>query len=262
MTRPAGRLRRHLYPLAALVRREVQKRYAGSVLGLAWTIVQPLTLIAVYAFVFGLVFRTERAVGTTAEFVVWLLAGVLPYLAISDGLQRSIYSLKEDRALLEREAFPAEIVPASRVMSASLSELVGLAILIVIGLATGVSLTGWLVLLPVLFLLRLLITLALAWMVSVLAVFITDLTEALSLVLTVWLFLTPIFYPVTLVPASLQWAVWLNPLYAIVTAYRGVLVDGRAPWVELGVMTLWALAFVSLATWFFRKAIDRAKDVM
>lgn len=254
--------RPYVYPLIALVRREIRKRYAASMLGVAWTILQPLTLIGVYAFVFGMVFRTERPAGTTTEFIIGLLAGMLPYLAISDGLQRSMYALREDRTLLEREAFPAIVVPASRVVSASIGEVVGIAVVVLVGVVTGVSATIWLVLLPALMLLRLVVTLALSWLLSVLAVFISDLIEVLSLFLTVWLFLTPIFYAPSLVPGPLRWTLWLNPLHLIVSSYRAVLVEGRAPGLEGLLLVAWAAGLIGLSTWFFRKAIDRAKDLL
>jgi lipopolysaccharide transport system permease protein len=257
-----GRVRRYGYPLSALVKRELRKRYAGSMLGAAWTVLQPLTLIAVYVVVFGFVLRAERATGSTLEYVLFLLCGMLPFLAISDGIQRASYSLKEDRTLLEREAFPAEVVPATRVLTASVGELVGLAIVVILGVATGVTTTSWVVLLPVLVVLRLMVTLAIGWIVSMLAVFITDLNEVLSLLLTGWLFLTPVFYAAEVVPGPLRWTLIVNPLHHVVASYRAVLIDGRAPVPEVLLMVVWAVLLTTAGLWFFRKAIDRGRDLL
>jgi len=250
------------YPLLALARRELRKRYAGSMLGAAWTVLQPLTLIAVYVVVFGFVLRAERASGNTIEYVLFLLCGMLPFLAISDGIQRASFSLKEDKTLLEREAFPSEVVPAARVLTASVGELVGLALVVILGVASGVTTTGWFLLLPLLVILRLMLTLAIGWIVSVLAVFISDLNEVLSLLLTGWLFLTPVFYAADAVPAPLRWTLLVNPLHHVVAAYRAVLIEGRAPVPEALLMLAWAVVLTVVGLGFFRKAIDRGKDLL
>jgi ABC-type polysaccharide/polyol phosphate export permease len=249
-----------LYPLVALTRRDVQKRYAGSMLGVAWTILQPLTLILVYAVVFGVVLRADRT-RSTSSFVVSLLCGLLPYLAINDGLQRCGFALKEDKMLLERETFPAQVIPAARVLTASVGELVGLAIVAGVVIASSRG-SAWLMVLPVLIGLRMLLTLALAWMVSLMAVFISDLNEMLSLMLTVWLFLTPVFYTADAMPTALRWTLWVNPLHHVATAYRLVLLEGRGP----GLALLWlagdAAVLLIFGWWFFSKAIDRGKDLL
>jgi ABC-type polysaccharide/polyol phosphate export permease len=252
--------RRYGYPLLALTRREVQKRYAGSMLGVAWTILQPLILILVYLVVFGVVLRSNPA-SSPMEFVVALLCGMLPYLAINDAVQRAAFALREDKTLLERETFPASVIPASRVASASLGELVGIAIVTLVSLASGHG-SAWLLTLPLLIALRVALTLALSWIVSLLAVFVVDLNEMLSLLLTVWLFLTPIFYAPDAVPPLLRWTLWVNPLHHVAASYRAVLIDGRAPWPEAGMLCVACGCAWIVAVWFFRSAIQRGKDLL
>src|SRR5206468_296290 len=130
-------LTRYWYPLEALVRRDVKKRYATTMLGVAWTVVQPLILVVIYVVVFVYILRSGRDARGAREFVLNMLAGMLPYLAVADGIQRASGSLREDRALLDRETFPAEVVPASRVVSASVGEAVGLALLVLFAWAIG-----------------------------------------------------------------------------------------------------------------------------
>jgi lipopolysaccharide transport system permease protein len=251
---------RYVYPLVALTRRDLQKRYAGSMLGVAWTVVQPLTLIVVYVVVFGVVLRADRS-GSTLAFVLSLLCGMLPYLAISDALQRSIFALKEDRTLLEREAFPASVIPASRVATAAVGEWIGLIVMAVVALAGGLA-GPWLLALPMVMAQRLVVTLTMSWIVSLLAVFVTDLNEMLSLLLTVWLFLTPVFYPPEAVPAALRWTLWINPLHHVAEAYRLILVHGRAPWPPAAWLAGDALVLAVIGWWFFTRAIDRGKDLL
>src|SRR5262245_1992898 len=94
---PSARLHQYWYPLMALVRRDVKKRYATTVLGVTWTILQPLLLVGIYTVVFGYVFRYGRPVEGARSFVFFLLSGMLPYLAISEAIHRSVASLPEDR---------------------------------------------------------------------------------------------------------------------------------------------------------------------
>lgn len=250
---------RYLYPLIALSRRDIKKRYAGSMLGVTWTILQPVTLILVYAVVFGLVLRTGR--GDARTFVVSLLCGMLPYLAINDALQRCSFALKEDKTLLERETFPASVIPTSRVVTASMGEVVGLAMVAAASLFNGDA-AWWLLALPVLIVLRVLLTVALGWIVSLLSVFVSDLNEVLSLILTVWLFLTPIFYAPDMVPSVLRWTLVINPLHHVATAYRLVLADGQAPWPAGAWLLIDVIIVGVLGRWFFSKAIDRGKDLL
>lgn len=255
-------LRRYWYPLAALVRRDLKKRYATSMLGIGWTILHPAILMALYTVVFGFIFRSGRPAEGAREFVLYLLSGMLPYISIAEAVHASVASLREDRALLERETFPAEVVPAARVLTASVGEAVGLLLVVLLAPFFGLSPTPWILALPLLILVRVLLTLGLAWAVSVLSIFVSDLTQVLSLLLTSWLFLTPIFYTADAAPPILGRLMVLNPLHAIVRAYRSVLIEGQAPWSAGLVAIVWATLFAGVGLWFFRKTLDRAKDFL
>lgn len=255
-------LRRYGYPLMALVRRDVKKRYATSVLGMAWTILQPLVLLSIYVAVFGFILRSGRAAEDARAYVIYLLAGMLPYLAINEGLHRAASSLREDKALLEREVFPAEVIPAARVLTASVGEAVGLLLLVLLTIVLGRPLSPWLLTLPLLVALRLLLTCGIAWAVSMLSVFIADLTEMLSLMLNAWLFLTPIFYAAADLPPVVRGVLVFNPLAPLVEAYRAVLVSGQNPAVPAATVAVWAVAVAVSGLWFFRRALDRGKDFL
>lgn len=251
---------RFWYPLVALVRRDLQRRYATTMLGFGWTVLQPLILIGVYLLVFGFILNAGQTESSRHAFSFFMLSGMLPYLATADGIQRAASSLKEDRALFDRESFPAEVVPAARVVGAAVAEVVALGLFVVVGAFFTVPVTLWLLTLPLLVFLRVVITCGYAWLVSILTIFVTDLAEALSLLLTAWLFLTPIFYPIASVPDGLRWLLVINPLHHIVAAYRRVLLDGQSPMSDGLLMACWAIAVGGLGLWFFRKTLDRAKD--
>jgi ABC-type polysaccharide/polyol phosphate export permease len=253
---------RYGYPLVALVRREIKKRYAATTLGLGWTFVQPIALVALYVFVFGFVRDSGSAPANTQHFVFYVLSGMLPYLAIADALRGATMALREDRALLERADFPAEVVPAARVLSATVTEAIGLAFLFVLAQSQSVPLNPWVLGLPLLVLLRTLMTFGLAWIVSTLGLFVAGFSEVLSLLLTLWLFLTPIFYATEDIPGAMQWMLAVNPLNHLVRAYRSVLVGNQAPFPELFCLIAWAALLSAVGLWFFRKTLDRGKDFL
>lgn len=255
-------IRHYWYPLRALSHREIRKRYAPSILGAGWTLLQPLALVLIYFFVFGFVLRSGRDAISARDFAFNMLIGLLPYFAIAEGLQRASASLREDRALLDQALFPAEVVPASRVLSASVGEAVGLTILTLAAILTGKPVNGWLLALPLLVALRILITFGIAWIVSTLAMFVTDTAELLAFALTAWLFLTPIFYSADVLPPALQWMTAVNPLHRLVEAYRSVILSGQAPLPDLLALVAWAAALATLGLWFFRKTLERGKDCL
>lgn len=253
---------RYWYPLMALVRRDFKKRYATSILGVAWTVLRPLFLVAIYLTVFGFILPGGGGEGGATAFAIYLISGMLPYLAVNEGIQSATTSLQEDAALLERPGFPAEVVPASRAVTASIGEGIGLMLLILLMALIGQPPGPWVLALPLLVLLRLVMTCGIGWGVSMLAVFVTDLTEVLSLMLNAWLFLTPIFYSVDIIPGPMQRLMVVNPLYHLVAAYRNVLVDGVNPFPSVLIVAAWAFALAAFGLWFFRKVLDRGKDFL
>ena len=166
----------------------------------------------------------------TRAFVLYFACGFLPYLAFSEAIQRGSTSLTDNRSLLDKVVFPAEVLPAVGVFMAAVTEVIGLLLLVVMASFLGVRPSAWLFLLPLIVVLRIVLCLGLAWLVSVLNVFVSDLGQILGLLLLSWMFFTPIFYPADAVPDSLTWLLLLNPLYHVVTAYRAAPRSARSPW--------------------------------
>jgi lipopolysaccharide transport system permease protein len=252
---------RYGYPLLAMVRRDFKIRYAPTVLGLGWAVLQPLIFLVLYTLVFTVIlkvrFHPEAGVGSSVLYVV---CGFLPYMALSEGIQRGSTSLTENSSLLHKVIFPAEVLPAVGVIGAAVTELIGLVLLVGLAGFFGVRPSVWLVFLPLIVLMRIAITLGFAWLVSVLNVFFSDLSQFLGLALMAWMFLTPIFYPVENIPDALIWLLHLNPLHHLTVAYRAVLLEMKSPLPTLLILTGWAVGISSLGVWFFRRTVERAKD--
>ena len=122
------------------------------------------------------------------------MSGMLPYMALSDGIHRASGALQENRSLLDQMVFPAEVIPFAAVLGSSFTEVIGLLILAGAAGALGQSISLWLLTVPLLLLLRIALTVGAGCFVSTLAVFIPDVREVLNFLLTAWLLLTPIFY--------------------------------------------------------------------
>jgi ABC-type polysaccharide/polyol phosphate export permease len=251
------------YPLLSLVRRDFRVRYAPTILGLGWTVVQPLIFLLIYTFVFSAILKVKfQSLDGPGGFVLYLLSGYLPYMALSEGIQRGSTSLTENRNLLDKVIFPAEVLPVVGTASAAVTEIIGILLLVILAVFYGIHLSAWIVLMPFLLLIRIGLTLGLAWIVSVLNVFLSDLGQFLGLLLMAWMFLTPIFYPVEAVPNGLVWILKLNPLHHMIACYRAVLLEARSPLMELLGLIPFSFAVFFSGLWFFRRTIERAKDFL
>jgi lipopolysaccharide transport system permease protein len=218
------------HTISIFVSRDIRGRYVNSALGLWWAVIQPLALLALYTFVFSYIMQGRLGeTGRPEEFAFYCFCGLLPWLAVADALTRSSSVLIEQTPLIKKVVFPTEILPVHLVLSALVVEFVGLAAFVAVAMAWG-RVPGWTVLaLPVVVGLQFLFTAGAAWLLATLALYLRDVRQVVGLGLTLWMFLTPIVYPASLVPARFQWLLDINPMTAIVEAYRGALLDDRLP---------------------------------
>ncbi len=238
---------RHLWWHRALVwqfaRRDVEGRYRGSLLGLAWTVVNPLVLLVTYTLVFGGLFAARwpeaRSQGLGA-YGLALFCGLTAFNLFSECVTRAPTLIVAVPNFVRKVVFPLEILPVSTVASALAHALVALLVLLAVLLATGHPLHPTVLLLPLASLPLLFLTLGMTWFLAGLGVYLRDIGQGTGLALQVLMFGTPIFYPPSVVPAWLQGALRLNPLAAIVEDWRRVLLWGRPP--EWGTLGAWILA--------------------
>lgn len=245
---------------ANFFRRELTTRYLGSISGLAWALVHPLALLAVYHFVFTTVFRTTGFAGQS--FLAFVAVALWPWLAAQEALQRGAVSLAGYAGLIRKVAFPHEIVVYASVAATLALQLAGyLAVLVVLRLAgEPIRLEGLLVALPLWAVLAVAVT-GLALLMSALQVFVRDVEHVLMPVLMILMYLTPILYPLTLVPENLRPWVAANPFGWLVARLRDALLDGRIAfhWTD-GVAALVALATLGAGLWVFRRLSPHFED--
>jgi ABC-type polysaccharide/polyol phosphate export permease len=254
----------HRRTIYAFVRRDIHGRYVTSVLGLSWAVIQPLTLLMLYTFVFSYVLKI-RLGGTTStkSFALYLFCGMLPWIAFSEGVVRSANVILEHAHLIKKVVFPSEILPAFAVTSALVMEALGLAVLLIAVQLFHDGLDVTLFALPVVIVMQVMLTMGFGWFVASLNVFLRDVGQVLGLTMTLWMFMTPIFYPPEAIPARAHWVLTVNPLYHAVESYRSLILERRMPPIEhfviLGVM---ALAAFFAGHWFFRRSKNAFVEVL
>ena len=223
-THKASRYSTYVNLLLQFVKRDINSQYAGSIGGLLWTIITPLSQLLVYSFLFSMVFkiRMSRLDAGTDSFIVFFLSGLLPWTAFSDALSKSTGVVIQNANLITKVAFPVGLLPVSTVCSSFVLAGSGWALFLLWLIWNGDPSIYWLLLpLPVIFFFM--FTLGLAWILSSICVYLRDIQQILSIVLNLWFYFTPILYPISMVPSSMQWAIKLNPVYYFIELIRGLL---------------------------------------
>jgi lipopolysaccharide transport system permease protein len=255
LTYPPRSLWRNRALIRSMVRRDILARYRGSFGGALWTVLNPLLMMSTYFFVFGVVFGAKFAGDTSRSgYVLYFLAGMLPWLAFAEAVGRSPYVIVDYRNLVKKLVFPLDTLPVNLVISGAVTEIVGL-IIFLAGLLLARHAIPWTVIwLPALLIPQLLFTAGLCWFLSALGVFVRDLGQIVGFVLTLWLYLTPIFYPETAVPAVAAAFLSFNPMWALVRGYRAIFLENRGP-DPVSLTALWIgsmLLAVAGYAWFHR----------
>jgi lipopolysaccharide transport system permease protein len=252
---PPRSLWRNRKLIRSMVRRDILARYRGSFGGALWTFLSPLLLMATYAFVFGVVLKTRFGADTSGVgYVLYFLAGMLPWLAFSEAVGRSPYVILEYRNFVKKLVFPIETLPANLVISGAITECFALLIFLAGILATRHSIPLSVIWLPALVIPQLLLTVGLCWFLAALGIFVRDLGTVMGFLLTLWFFLTPICYPEASLPPDALKLLALNPMLILVRGYRAIFLENRAPALE-PLLGLWiastAIAILGHA-WFHR----------
>jgi lipopolysaccharide transport system permease protein len=254
----------HRQAIQIFVNRDIRGRYINSALGVWWAVIQPLALLALYTFVFSSIMSIKWTESAGAgEFALYAFCGLLPWLAMSDALTRSSSILLDQTPLIKKVVFPTEILPVHLVLSALIVEIIGLAVFLVVVIVGG-RLPGWsLLILPFVMALQFLFMTGVAWLLSTLALYLRDVRQVVGLVLTLWMFLTPIVYPASLVPARFRWVLDINPMTAIVGAYRAALLDDRMPApVPFALFAVIALVLFVSGHWLFMRTKPTFADLL
>jgi lipopolysaccharide transport system permease protein len=248
-----------------LIQRDVLLRYRGSLLGLAWSFFNPLVMLAVYTFVFSVVFKARWGVPgeDKINFAIILFVGLIVYGLFAECINRAPGLILSNTNYVKKVVFPLEILPSVALGSALFHAGISLAVLLSAQLLINQRLPWTVVTFPVILLPLLLATLGFAWLLSALGVYVRDISQITTIFTTVLMFLSPLFYPVSALPKSYQLWLHLNPLTFIIEEGRNVLIFGKTPnWIGWGLAFAMSILLSAGGFWWFQKTRKGFADVL
>jgi ABC-type polysaccharide/polyol phosphate export permease len=238
------------------IKRDISSKYVGSLLGLYWSILNPIITLVVYIVVFG-VFLNVRLPEATGiwDFALYFAAGFLPWLAFQDSVIRASRSIIDNKNYIKKVPFPSEIFPIYTTLSEFVNLLIGLGIYMILLIFLKGTPTIFIFLLPLAIILQMMFTLALAFFLSSGAVFFRDIPAMLGPLFMIWFWATPIAYTVNLIPVNFQWIVQLNPVYYMLELYRDALFYNKVPEINILIpFLIFSIVLFAVSCWFFRKS--------
>ncbi len=243
---------------------DLRYRYAGSVIGVSWNVLMPLTQILIFTVVFSQLMevRLPRATGTTA-FAIYLCSGLLPWLGFSECVSRGTQSFLENATYLKKLPIPEQIFVAQNALGATLSVGISMSLLFALTIVLKGEITwAWLVV-PTVILLLQSFGFGLGLMLGSLNVFFRDIGQGLGIVLQMWMWLTPIVYVKEILPALFQRLLVFNPAFPFIDSLQRIIVRGLWPdqW-HWSLMTFWALTAPLAGYMILRKLKPEIRDVI
>lgn len=223
---------RHRHLMRQITARELTQRYQGSYLGILWSFIIPLIMMAVYTFVFSVVFKARwRSDATTeasmGEFALTLFAGLTAFNVFAEVVNRAPTLILGVPNYVKKVVFPLEILPVVSVASAVINSLISAGLVVIGSLLLLHKVSATLVLLPLAYLPLIFLTLGLGWFLASLGVYIRDVAQIIGIGVQMLFFMSPVFYPVSAVPVAIRPILQLNPLTPILESFRQVLLWGE-----------------------------------
>lgn len=252
-----------------MIKREVIGRYRGSFLGLLWTFVNPILMLAIYTFVFGVVFKIRLDPQNTDiyddkfAFALLLFTGLILFNLFSECLSRSPGLILANVNYVKKVIFPLEILPLVSLGSALFHAGISFLVLVTFMLVIDHPIHWTLICLPIIVLPLLLLIMGLSWMLASIGVYVRDIGQFIGLILTMLLFLSPIFYPASALPESVRDYLFLNPLSFVIEQARAVTLYGQLPdWSGLVVYYMLASIVAWAGLMWFMKTRKGFADVL
>lgn len=236
--------------LRELVVREMKLRYKESILGVAWSLLNPLLQLFVFNIVFSYIVPLD-----IPNYTAFLFVGLLVWNWFQSSLIAAATAIVDGRSLIKRPGFPSAILPVVTVMANLVHFLLALPILALFLLATGIHLQATVLLLPAVILIQFLFVLSLSYFLATFHVFFRDTQHLVGVFLLFLFYLSPIFYDASAIPARFQLVYRLNPILHLLEAYRAILIQGLMPnWAPLALLTLFSVVMLILGYGLFLRA--------
>lgn len=244
-------------------RREIEKKYRGSYLGVFWVFLGPFLLLGIYTFVYSYVLQVKLGDQDRLDYIIWLYAGLSIFFFVSDVVTTSPPCIRNSPNYVKKVIFPLKVLVSSKFLSALFPFIINFLLLTVLVLFKQHTFHITLLLIPIVLFPVFLFAYGLAMMLASIGVFVRDIDEVVRPALRVFFYLAPIVYPETLVPEKFRGILWLNPLTSMVEHYRRVVVIGIPPdWEKLALFFFVSLLSVYAGTFLFNKLRPAFADVV
>jgi len=222
------------------IKKEIRGKYKGSWLGIMWTFLNPLLMLAVYAFVFPYILRVN-----VENYTIFMIVALIPWNFFTTAIQTGTGCVVANGNILKKVYFPREIIPISITTSQLVNFLITCLIMFIFIIVSGVGFSIHILLLPLIILIQFILTLAFNFVLSALTVYAHDIDHFVGVALTLGFYATPIVYLSTMLPEKFQWAMKVNPMAVLVESYRSILYYHQLP--DFKILGLWAiLSFILL----------------
>jgi lipopolysaccharide transport system permease protein len=254
--------------IAQMTKREVVGRYKGSVMGLMWSFLNPIFMLAVYTFFFSVVFKARWGVAEGGEeskiqFAVVLFVGLIVHGLFAEVVNRAPALITNNINYVKRVVFPLEILPVVSLGAALFHSMVSLMVLLIAFVAFNHFLHWTIIFIPLVFLPLIIVTLGFAWMFASLGVFLRDVGQTVGIFTMVLMYISPVFFPITVMPEQYRPIMMANPLTFIIEQAREVLIWGHLPdWWGISIYTLVACGTAWVGFIWFQKTRKGFADVL
>jgi lipopolysaccharide transport system permease protein len=261
---PLWQLPRRSELIFSLTKREILSRYKGSVLGLVWAFLTPVAMITIFTLIFAGIFSARFGSNDSHwNYALYLFCGLLPWMMFQEAVQQSANTIVAHANLVKRVVFPLETLAVAQSFAAATHQLFGTVALVIAAVIVQHEIHATLLLFPLLLIPQLLFTLGAAWLISSLGVFLRDIAQGINLLLMVWMYLTPIIYPESVVPERYRTLISLNPFTSLVRNYRRLFLEGTGPeWASLGFFSLLSVFVFIFGYWWFARTRKNFADVI
>lgn len=238
--------------LLELVLRDIKIKYKRSILGFAWSILNPLLMMTVMSIVFSTMFKTD-----IPNFPMYLITGQVIFSFFSEATNMAMVSIIGNGELIKKIYIPKYIFPLSKVIFSFSNMMFSLVAVVIVAIATKLPLRFEMLLFPIPLIYIFIFSLGIGLILASYAVFFRDLLHLYSIVLLVWTYLTPIFYPIRILPKNIKTWISYNPMYIYISYFRDVILNGKIPNLQFNLICIFiSLMSLIVGIWVFRKKED------
>ena len=240
--------------------REVRVRYKQSVIGGLWAVLQPLSLMLIFTFVFSLIAKVPSE---EVPYPVFSYVALVPWTFLTTSLSFAVPSLVGNMNLVTKIYFPREILPMASVSAAFLDAVIASLLFVVMMIVYRISISVTIAWVPLILLIQVLLILGIAFLLSALNVFYRDIRFVIPLATQIWLYASPVIYPVSLIPEQFLPIYMLNPMAGIIESYRRVILLGVNPvWSHLGISAAISTALFVIGYAYFKRSESMFADLI